>query len=164
MSHGHPHVGGALLGVHGLVEVPEQVPGVLGVGPGVQGLSPQIIVSVLRNVVLISHDQRPVEVPQIVHGGGLAQPVRRHELPELLVDVADQLVVPPSRVLALEAEWKTVEVKNHKFLGHPQESLDSVHRLVQGVLLHKVMDQPKLLRGVIVVTNTQVEISGMWFL
>ena len=164
VRHGDPEVGGALLGLHRLVEVAEQVGGVLGVGPGVQRLAPQVVVLVVRGIVLVGHDQRPVQVPQIVHGGGLAQPVGRHELPELLVDVIDQLVVPPSRVLALEAEWKMVKVKNHKFLGYPQESFDSVHRLVQGVLLHKVMDQPKLLRGVIVVTNPQVEISEMWFL
>ena len=72
MGHRHPHVGGALLGVHRLVEIAEQVDRVLGVGPGVKGLSPEVVIFVLRDVILVGHYQRPVEMPQVVHGGGLA--------------------------------------------------------------------------------------------
>ena len=39
-------------------------------------------------------DERLVEVPEIVHGDGPAQPVRGHELPQLLQDVLHQLLVP----------------------------------------------------------------------
>ena len=52
VCHGHPHVGGGLLGVHGLVHVAEQVGGVLGVGPRMHRLRPQLVVLVLCYVIL----------------------------------------------------------------------------------------------------------------
>ena len=54
MCHGRPHVGGGLLGVHGLVHVAEQVGGVLRVGPRMHCLRPQLVVLVLCYIVLIA--------------------------------------------------------------------------------------------------------------
>ena len=54
VCHGHPHVGGGLLGVHGLVHVAEQVGGVLRVGPRMHRLCPQLVVLILRHVILVA--------------------------------------------------------------------------------------------------------------
>ena len=129
MGHGDPHVGGGLLGVHGVVQISEQIAGMFGVSPGMQGLSPEIVKFVLSEIVLISDDQSPVEMPQIIHSGRLPQPVRGHELPQLLNDVAHQLLVPSLSVLPGEAEGKPVEVQDDKFFGQPQEPLDASNSL-----------------------------------
>ena len=129
MRHGDPHVGGGLLGVHGVVQISEQVAGMVGVSPGVQSLSPEIVKFVLSEIVLIGDDQSPVEMPQIIHSGRLPQPVRGHELPELLHDEAHQLLVSSLGVLSGEAEGKPVEVQDDKFFGQPQEPLDASNSL-----------------------------------
>ena len=54
VGHRHPHVGGALLGAHRLVEIAEQVDRVLGVGPGVKGLSPEVVIFVLCDVIHVT--------------------------------------------------------------------------------------------------------------
>ena len=129
MGHGDPHVCGGLLGVHGVVQISEEVPGMFGVSPGMQGLSPEIVKFVLSEIVLIGDDESPVEMPQIIHGGGLPQPVGGHELPQLLDDVAHQLLVSSLRVLPGEAEGKPVEVQDDKFLGQSEEPFDALNRL-----------------------------------
>ena len=68
-------------------------------------------------------------MPQIIHCGRLPQPVWGHELPQLLDDVAHQLLVSSLSVLSGEAEGKPVEVQDDKFLGQSQEPLDALNRL-----------------------------------
>ena len=160
MGHGHPQVGGGLFGVHGVVEVSEEVGWVLGVGPGMESLCPQIVELVLRQIVLIGDNQCPVQMPQIVHGGGLAKPVRSHELPELLNDVAHQLFVPPLGVLSRKAEGKSVEVQDDKLLSQSEEPLDVLYGVLQRILFDKIMNQPELLRGLAVIPDSDVEVPG----
>ena len=66
VCHGHPHVSGRLLAVHGVVQIFEQVGRILGIRPGMKSFSPKVVESVLRQIVLIGHDQGPVEMPQII--------------------------------------------------------------------------------------------------
>ena len=129
MGHGDPHVCGGLLGVHGVVQISEQIAGMFGVSPGMQSLSPEIVKFVLSEIVLIGDDQSPVEMPQVIHSGRLPQPVRGHELPQLLNDEAHQLLVSALGVLAGEAEGKPVEVQDDKFFGQSEEPLDALNSL-----------------------------------
>lgn len=160
MGHGDPQVGGGLFGVHGVVEVSEEVGWVLGVGPGMESLCPQIVELVLRQIVLIGDNQCPVQMPQIVHCGGLAKPVRSHELPELFNDVAHQLFVPPLGVLSRESEGKSVEVQDDKLLGQSEEPLDILYGVLERVLFYKIMNQPELLRSLAVIPDSDVEVPG----
>ena len=68
-------------------------------------------------------------MPQIIHCGRLPQPVWGHELPQLLDDVAHQLLVSSLSVLSGKAEGKPVEVQDDKFLGQSQEPLDALNSL-----------------------------------
>ena len=52
-----------------------------------------------------------------------------------------------------------MEVENDELMGHPEESLDSLNGFVERILFDKVMNEPKLFRSVVVITDTQVEIS-----
>ena len=160
MRHGHPEVSGGLLAVHGVVQISEQVAGMFGVSPGMKSLSPEIVKLVLSQIVLIGDDQGPVEIPQILHSGRLAQPVRGHELPELLNDVAHQLFVPPLGVLSRKAEGKSVEVQDDKLLGESEEPLDVLYGVLQRILFDKIMNQPELLRGLAVIPDSDVEVPG----
>ena len=56
-------------------------------------------------------------MPQIIHSGGLAKPVWRHELAKLLNDIADQFVVSSFSFISSEAKRKSVEVEYDELSG-----------------------------------------------